>query len=236
MELFYVHPENVSEMELRPDDFERKHIVSTLRKGVGDAVHFTDGQGNLYTGKISQTVPKLIVEIYQKEKKPKPAVEMVLACGFIKQNRMDFILEKGTELGVNRFLFFRSRYATYFSANTGRLQKVVRQALKQSLRFYLPEISVFPGLDDFFAFQPLAETRLLAVDSEQPLLRNVMQLEKIKLEHSVIIAIGPEGGFSAQELQQFSDNGFMGFSLGGHRLRTETAALASIAIVSQYIH
>ncbi len=236
MELFYVRPENVSEHELILDDFERKHILSTLRKNINDPLWVTDGQGGVYKGIIRQTAPRLIVEIAHREQKTEPKPTVTLACGFIKQNRMDFILEKGTELGVGRFVFFRSRFANYFSPNTDRLYKVVRQALKQSLRFYLPEIKVYSDLDRFFADDSGEKTRFVAIDSGYPLLRALTAGKTLQGESSVIIAIGPEGGFSAEEVAQFNDNGFEGFSLGPQRLRTETAAIAAAAIVGQYIH
>ena len=236
MELFYVRPENVSEHELILDDFERKHILSTLRKNINDPLWVTDGQGGAYKGIIRQTAPKLIVEIEHREQKTEPKPTVTLACGFIKQNRMDFILEKGTELGVGRFVFFRSRFANYFSPNTDRLYKVVRQALKQSLRFYLPEIEVYSTLDRFLKEDTMGKARFVAIDSAYPLLRTLTDGEAFKGESSVIIAIGPEGGFSAEEIERFNNNGYKGFSLGPQRLRTETAAIAAAAIVGQYIH
>ena len=236
MELFYVRPENVSEQELILDGFERKHIVSILRKNVNDSLWVTDGQGGLYKGIIRLTAPKLIVGIEHRQQKTEPKPTVTLACGFIKQNRMDFILEKGTELGVGRFVFFRSRFANYFSPNTDRLYKVVRQALKQSLRFYLPSIDVFSTLSAFFRDDSLGQTRLVTVDSSYPSFRALAKTDGTELKDSIVIAIGPEGGFSAEEIEQFNDNGFKGFSLGPQRLRTETAAIAAAAIVGQYIH
>lgn len=236
MELFYVRPENVSEDELVLDDFERKHLVQTLRKKIDDPITVTDGAGRIFSGIIIRTHPKLIVKIQRDERKPRPATRLILACGFIKQNRMDFILEKGTELGVDAFWFFRSRFANYYTTNTARWQKVLRQALKQSLRVYLPQIQVFAGLDDFFAQAARIESRLIAIDAKQPLLATVLANEKTARQPSVLLSVGPEGGFDEAEIKQFLENDFRGFSLGAHRLRTETAALASAAIVSQYIH
>ncbi len=236
MELFYVHPENVFERELVLDDFERKHIVRILRKEINDSIMVTDGAGRIFKGIITGKNPKLVVKIQEQKQKPPKETQIILACGFIKQNRMDFILEKGTELGVDRFWFFRSRYANYFSANTERLHKVIRQALKQSLRVYLPQVEVFASLGELFRAVHSIDTRLIAIDARYPKLTSLFEDKDRNSSRLVIVAVGPEGGFDTAELKQFRDNGFRGFSLGANRLRTETAALASTAIVSQYIH
>lgn len=236
MELFYVSPNNVHETELILDDFERKHVVNTLRKTAGDALTVTDGQGTLFWGEIVQTSPQVRVRILRKEMKETPP-NIALACGFIKQNRMDFILEKGTELGVQTFHFFRSHYANYFSANTTRLQKVVRQALKQSLHYFFPKIFLHPNLEAFFDHQPSSQTlKLIAIDSTYPTLRNLFEQNRWQASTGVMISVGPEGGFTREEIERFKSNGYLGFSLGKHRLRAETAAIASIAGIQQWIN
>lgn len=231
-----MHPENVLETELVFDDFERKHIVQTLRKNTGDRLMVTDGQGTLYSGVIIETNPELKIKILSQEKKAQQRPQLILGCGFIKQNRMDFILEKGTELSVNTFHFFRSRYANYFSTNTKRYQKIVRQALKQSLHVYLPQIRVHAGMDDFLAELPSHQPRFIAVDSTYPDFSQVLQNTMTKNADTVTVVIGPEGGFAEEEIQRFLSRGFHGFSLGNYRLRTETAAIAAISIVKQYIN
>ncbi len=231
-----MRPENVSDDVLILDDFERRHIIATLRKELNDTIFVTDGQGILYTGTIKKTGPPLLVEIQKKEKQAQKSTELILACGFIKQNRMDFILEKGTELGVRQFVFFRSRFTNYFSANQKRFHKVIRQALKQSLRFYLPQIRVFPDLESFFKGTDIKGLRLVAIGAAFPTLREVTESKQNASQPSTVIAVGPEGGFSEEEVQQFEANKFLAYSLGPQRLRTETAAIASVAIVSQYIH
>jgi len=231
-----VRPEDVSDDVLILDDFERRHIIATLRKELNDTIRVTDGQGTLYTGIIKEIGKRLLVEIKDKEIKPRRSVSVTLACGFIKQNRLDFILEKGTELGVERFLFFRSRYANYFTPNLRRFQKVMRQALKQSLQFFLPRVDVYSRLDDFLHNVNRDAEPFIAVDAHYPKLPELLREKSRFPGNSLIVAVGPEGGFTLDELRQFTDFGFKGFSLGPQRLRTETAAIASLAIVNQYIH
>jgi len=232
MELFYVNPEGVNGQTAVLDDFERRHMVKTLRKKTGDLVNLTDGNGHHLIGTISQTTPRLVVQIEQKIKIPLPAAQITLACGFIKQNRLDFILEKGTELGVTHFVFFKSRYANYHSANQNRLIKVVRQALKQSLHFYLPRVTILKSFAEFLKFSEPFQFKLTAIDQTFPAIKQVV---KNSQSNEWLIAIGPEGGFSKEEVADMLDQNFQGISLGSHRLRTETAALSALAFVQQYI-
>ncbi len=233
MELFYVNPEGLNGQIAVLDDFERRHMVQTLRKKTGDLVNLTDGNGHHLIGTISQTTPQLVVQIKQKIRMPMPAEQITLACGFIKQNRLDFILEKGTELGVTHFVFFKSRYANYHSANQNRLLKVVRQALKQSLRFYLPRVTILKSFAEFLEFARPFQLKLAAIDQTFPTIKQVVKNSRSNDEW--LIAIGPEGGFSKDEVAAMLDLNFQGISLGSHRLRTETAALSALAFVQQYI-
>ncbi len=233
MELFYAEPDSIRDDLAILDDFERRHIVQTLRKKEGETIHFTDGRGHHYIGTILQLKPQLTVQIEQKTFLPQPKNPLTLACGFIKQTRLDFILEKGTELGVNHFIFFKSRYANYFSANQQRLNKIIRQALKQSLHFYFPTLTFFRTFEAFLkATQPFG-IRLAAIDRTFPLLKEVLQATPIS--ENMIMVIGPEGGFSSEEIQKLLQHGFTGFSLGNQRLRTETAALSAVSFVKQVI-
>ena len=233
MELFYAEPESIEGKLAVLDDFERRHIVQTLRKKTGDIIHFTDGYGYHYTGTIRQTSPRLAVEIRQKELMPFPDQQLTLACGFIKQNRLDFILEKGTELGVNHFIFFKSRYANYYSANEQRFQKVIRQALKQSLHFYRPALTILTSFQDFLDFSGNFALKLVAIDQSFPALKHI--LDKKTFNRKILITVGPEGGFSNQEIDLLLQENFEGISLGSHRLRTETAAISAVAFVKQFI-
>ncbi|NOX89842.1 MAG: 16S rRNA (uracil(1498)-N(3))-methyltransferase [Calditrichaeota bacterium] len=235
MELFYAKPENVKDHRIILDDFERQHIIHTLRKKVGDILTVTDGRGTLFTSRITQLSPHLELHIESSEKQPFPQTEIILASGFIKQNRMEFILEKGTELGIKKFLFFKSRFANYFSSNTKRYEKIVRQALKQSLQSYLPGIQVFDSFEKFVSYGRSFETRLVAVDPKFSSLFDLFSDGIVDSNKPVLVVIGPEGGFSPEEIELFKNNRFTCFSLGKNRLRTETAAISAISIINHYI-
>ena len=136
MELFFTTNEFINSGRAEFDSFESKHITRTLRKSVGDDLYFTDGLGTRFKGKIIQTTPVLKVNclIDKQFKRQKPL--LTLGVGFIKQNRMDFLIEKATELGVDEFFLFAGKNSNYFSDNISRWQKITRQAIKQSLKIF----------------------------------------------------------------------------------------------------
>ena len=148
MELFYVLPENIDGNYLTLDDFESQHLRTTLRKKEGDEINLTDGCGNHLTGTIRRLKPQVTVNINSKTfyKDNDPVIN--LGIGFIKPGRLEFVLEKGTELGVKKFHIFRSEYSSYYTDNVKRFEKVTRQAIKQSNRFYMPEIYISASLNE----------------------------------------------------------------------------------------
>jgi len=235
MELFFADPEQISGNQVILDEFESRHIMQTLRKKVGEIIHLTNGCGEHFITQIIKDGKRLHLQIEKSEKIAPAAVNIILAVGFIKPNRLEFILEKCTELGVNKFILFRSQFTNYISYNKERFVKIFRQAIKQSLQYYLPEILILDSMDEFLQKTNDTNIRFCAVDANSPPVLDILNSSSILQEDSVLMTIGPEGGFAPEELDQFKINGFQSISLGKNRLRTETAAITSISIIQSFI-
>jgi 16S rRNA (uracil1498-N3)-methyltransferase len=237
MELFYTSPENVGADEIVLDEFERRHMLQTLRKSSGDTIFITDGQGTLYRTRLTAEKPQVRLFIESQEKKTAAGLPLALAVGFIRPNRLDFILEKGTELGVSHFYLIRSAFSNYGTQNINRFQKILRQAIKQSVRYHLPQISAFASLQEFIDSKRAYDVPLAAVDSSYPsLFKTLSRLPNDADKQSFCLTVGPEGGFKQDELGLLKEANFQFVSLGAHRLRTETAAISGISLIQQYIH
>ncbi len=231
MELFFADPAHISPDRAVFDEFESRHILKTLRKTAGDLIDFTDGAGSHYRGEIIRERPALEVRPNLIKRNPTPGIRIIAGIGFIKQSRLDFIIEKGTELGIDRFMFFESKNAAYFTDNIVRWNKISRQAIKQSLRFYLPEFMVFRSFAGFLDAIGEIKFKLLADQSAEVSWPDAVRIMS-RVDDDIIFVIGPEGGLDRQEIDAAIARGFKGVTFGNFRLRTETAVLSAATLVN----
>lgn len=226
MDLFFcpVVSEEASVVTL--DEFESRHIARTLRKKTGDRIALTDGQGGHYSGEITSLKPRVRVHILERTKHDAPQPALHAAMGFIKPQRLEWALEKVTELGATDIHLIRTEHSGYGSANHGRFEKILRQALKQNQRFYLPALHLYKHIHMFIAAVQAVPQKFVAVDAHFPPLAGELQNEGDRL-----ICVGPEGGLSQTEIGLLQDNGFKAVSLGPSRLRAETALLAGLSVL-----
>jgi len=226
MELYFTNSENIKDNEAIFDAFESRHLCKTMRKRIGDTLFFTDGRGRLFQGKITEIKPNIKVHHKLVNHNNESNISLTVGVGFIRHARMDFIIEKGTELGVKKFYLVSSRNSQYYTSNMQRWEKISRQAIKQSLRFHLPDIIPLPDFDKFIKHIDSITHKFLADQDASSTLAELKNSMNLNQGDEVVFSIGPEGGFSQAELQLAKDNGFIPVSLGSHRLRTETALLS----------
>lgn len=198
----------------------------------GDRLEVIDGQGNLYTCNLVDPHSKhAVVEIVDRQSLPSYwDHEIILAVAPTKNmDRMEWMVEKLTEIGVNRVIPLLCRHSERKEIKTERLEKIAVSAMKQSLKAWLPEItamtrvkSVLTGFKEY--------TRLICYcDDEIP---RLYLGRAYRPGQPVIIMIGPEGDFSPEEARLAIAEGWRPVTLGDTRLRTETAAV----VACQTIH
>lgn len=226
MQLFYHDKTSSDSFELDAD--ESKHLIKVLRRGKGDKIHFTDGKGCLIHAFISDPNPKkakILVErrFYQ----PQDDFHIHLAiCPTKNLDRMEWMIEKITEIGVHEVTFIESKHSERIFLKMDRLEKKMIAACKQSLKYHFPVLNGLKPLEEilkearFDSFQ-----RFIAYIDEE----NTRHLiEKSEPNQSYIVLIGPEGDFSKDEIEMALEYHFLPCSLGKSRLRTETAGLAAV--------
>lgn len=212
---------------LLPDE-ESMHCTRVLRLGRGAELTVTDGRGVFYRAVIEEADPRRCrVRIVEQSETPRPwAYGLHLAVAPTKSiDRMEWFLEKATEIGVDSVTLLRCRYSERREVKRERLQRVAVSAMKQSGQAHLPLIEGMTDFADFIAHHAAeAGGRLIAHcrSSELPPLSTSYHRGS-----NALILIGPEGDFSAEEVEMAEAAGFAGVSLGRTRLRTETAALAA---------
>lgn len=213
----------ISDGLVQVHDEEQQHILKVLRIQEGEEVFVTDGAGNLARGNLAFNGKKVIltqVEIY--EKAPLSVQHLHIAIAPTKNiDRIEFFIEKATELGVSEISFILTEQSERRHINIDRLRKQSVAASKQSLRRYFPKINDLVKLPEFIKNIEAERTFVAHCDS-------VFQREsihRIPLFGDMTVLIGPEGDFSPNEIKILVESGVQAVSLGNQRLRTETAGV-----------
>lgn len=231
MSRFYVPKENVKKDEIMIDGKEAHHILDVMRMAEGDKIVAFDGTGCEYSGfikKIDQKSKIVTLKIVRTERPaPESAPEVVLAQAVPKQNKMDFVIEKATELGAKRIIpVITQRTIARPSDGSKKVQRWRKLALassKQCGRRDVPKIEKVTLFKEVLSLMPMYDLVLMAClkDETIPLKKALDGFEKGK----VLILIGPEGDFTPQEIEAASKDNCRFVSLGKRVLRSETAGL-----------
>lgn len=228
-EFFYTPPENFTAgfVELAGD--EHHHLTRVLHRKIGDRVTVVDGAGNAAVdGEIvfsDRAVTRIKIHVI-KHKLGEPAVHLTLAQAVPKGARFDWVVEKATEIGVSAFIPLISEHSEVNpgSGKTERWRRLTLAAMKQSCR------SVWPNVNEPTPFFELCQTiekfdlAILAHPTENDILRD---LATQAMPKNVLLMVGPEGGFTEEEIEAAQKSGCKLLSLGPRRLRSETAGLVA---------
>lgn len=241
MELFFVEP--LREGVLPLSEEESVHLRSVLRLGVGARVMLTDGAGRMAEGVVLDAAARaVVVEMGAPQFRARTLAEQsrVLVAPPKQTERLEWIVEKAVELGVGAIQWVESSRCERGRVNIDRLTRVARAAMKQSLGCYLPRIDPLTPLPKCLAehYAGSARTELRAVahieEGVSPFPSLAQRLAEAGAMRPLSLAIGPEGGFTPEEVNLLREHGFLCVSLGAKRLRVETAVLAGLALFSQW--
>lgn len=194
----------------------------------GDELYVVDGRGFRYRCRLANAHPKhAAIEIVDREHMPLPWKQNITVAVAPTKNidRMEWLVEKLVEIGINRFVPIKCRYSERKEIKTERLEKIAISAMKQSLKAVLPEIMPMTKFADLMRMP--CEQRFIAYCDPSIPRRNLSDL--YVPGHDALILIGPEGDFSTEEIKTALVSGYHPVTLGDNRLRTETAALYSAA-------
>ena len=229
---FFVEPTAINGTYITIEGDEAKHIARVLRKQEGEMLWVADGNGTAYEVVI-RSISLHTVEceiVYAHQHHHEPDIEVTLAVAQLKNpSRMEWIIEKGTELGVRRFIPLITNRTIAKSSKEERWQNIALAAMKQSGRCVLPQIYPPTKFETLLNNIGAYEMKLIPYERTDSVLFIGEVLRLRTPPRSVIIIIGPEGGFTEEEITAAEQANFMQVSLGRRRLRTETAAIVSAA-------
>lgn len=229
---FYISSFDRSQSSVLLDETNSKHAIQVLRLKKGDALLLTDGGGHLINGVVADEHRKAC-EVQIASVQQIPAVEdpVTLAVSPLKNtSRLEWLLEKVTELGVHRIIPLRCDRTEKENVRTDRLRSVLISAMLQSKQCWLPVLD---------APRPFADLLQLASSFDHRCIAYCGEAQKVALTNwhrgkgSTLVCIGPEGDFTPEEHALALRHGFSTVHLGTNRLRTETAAMVAVALLMQ---
>lgn len=234
MRRFFIEGKLGETMEIRGQD--ARHIAKVLRLEPGGEIFVADKDGQVGKAVIqsahSETVTLVLRELV--EASSEPPVQVWLAQGLPKSDKMELIVQKAVELGAAGVIpmttdFCTVQYDDSKKANrVSRWQKIAQEAAKQCGRNVVPEILPIRSLAEVLAEGGEASLFMLYESEQADTLKEALRASEAK---TFILLVGPEGGFSPAEAELCRKNGVRSVSLGPRILRTETAAIAGLTMV-----
>ena len=227
MNLFYTTL--IEDNWLLLDAEEARHCAQVLRKQPGDVIYVVDGEGGFHESELIEVHKKSCKASILKTTKPyKPRnCYLHIAIAPTKNiSRFEWFLEKATEIGIDEITPLLCFHSERRNIRLDRLEKVLIAAMKQSVKAYLPKLNPLTKFKDFIStFHGSENKKGYIAHCHQDDVNHLK--ENYKPPQDVTILIGPEGDFSAAEINQAFAKSFEEVSLGTSRLRTETAGIVA---------
>lgn len=233
MELFF--SQNIQGDILSLDTDESVHCVRVLRHREGDEIDVIDGEGNLMHCILLDADPKGASARILNTRKgfgAHPYRLTMAVCPTKNSDRFEWFAEKATEIGLDVLAPVIGEHSERKVLNTGRLERLVKSAAKQSLKGAVPRILQPQSVKEFIESAPCDALKMICYcfDGEKHSIQELLPTYKGD-PAEIIILIGPEGDFSNAEAELALSRGWQPVSLGNSRLRTETAALVAVTMV-----
>lgn len=216
-----------------------RYIKSVLRMKKGEHLILFDGAGWEYEAEIKTFLADGIsVEVLKKNRIPDETVKISLFQALPKAHKMDFIVQKATELGADRIVSFQSARSVprlspdKVRAKISRWRSIATEAARQCGRADIPGIVGIVSFEEMFAYSEREPLKIIFWEEESERgIKEVMRDKKYAGVNDISVVIGPEGGFSRKEIESAADKGFISVTLGKNILKVETAALTILSII-----
>jgi 16S rRNA (uracil1498-N3)-methyltransferase len=227
------------------DEEDRHHIVKVMRMQIDDQIICVDPEGKQAVCRLAEiTDERVVADVVQwKEESPELPITITIASGLPKGDKLEWIIQKGTELGAHQFLPFSAARSVVkwdekkAAKKIDRWQKIAKEAAEQSHRAVMPEIISPMTFKALLGKSKEYQYKLAAFEEESRKGEAAVfasTLKQMKQGESLLIVFGPEGGLADEEVELLQEHGFKLCGLGPRILRTETAPLYTLAAISYH--
>jgi 16S rRNA (uracil1498-N3)-methyltransferase len=238
---FFVQPDQIAGQRVTLANEQARQIASVLRLRERDQIAVLDNSGWQYDVRLERVTTDYVTGaiVARSRAEREPAARLTLYQAMLKKDNFEWVLQKGTEIGVARFVPLiteRSvvRQKDLKAAKAQRWQRIISEAAEQSGRGFLPELAAPMELDEALAAAREFDSALMpwVQERESGLVNQVKDLPETqeKVGPRIALFIGPEGGFSEEETARAQKAGVQPVSLGPRILRSETAAVVAAAL------
>jgi 16S rRNA (uracil1498-N3)-methyltransferase len=235
----YIHRDAWNKPSVDLSDDESHHLLHVLRVKVGQKIEVFNGEGGTGIASVETTGRDAVtVRILERAEQKRPGVQFALIQALPREQKMDLIIQKATELGASEILPVTTEHAVVqlkqdrSEGKRERWEKIALNAAKQCGTAWLPKISTAQSLPAFLSGHRHFDALLVcALDENTRPIRDALQSIKSRPMASVGVLVGPEGDFSAAEMESIRAAGAIPVSLGGSVLRSETAAIYALSVL-----
>ncbi|NLV16204.1 MAG: 16S rRNA (uracil(1498)-N(3))-methyltransferase [Syntrophomonadaceae bacterium] len=240
MRRFYVAQQNITDTIVSITGEEAHHIANVLRMHPDESIIIFDGSGWDYEIRLQSISSRLVTGhiISRTLNSAEPPLSITLVQGLAKGEKMDFIIQKAVEVGVNRIIPIHCDYSVVRlegkkpTARVERWNRMAIEACKQCGRSQPPPVEMVSGLEDVLKKTADRPRIIFYEQSKERGLNDIInQHRRLFLEQGLTVFVGPEGGFSPAEVHKVQEAGGWIAGLGPRILRTETAGLVALSIL-----
>ncbi|ULA62544.1 MAG: Ribosomal RNA small subunit methyltransferase E [Nitrospira sp.] len=242
MPVFFLPPAAITPPSITVPPSLQTHLRDSLRLEIGEQIWVCDEQGSRYLMELTRvTKQELTGRILSTSQEPaRTAPRLRLAQALLKGEKMDWVIQKATELGVSEIVPLQSRHTIVqlrperLDAQLARWQRIALEAAQQSEQWHRPVIAQPHTLTAWLATHPAPTLSLILTERQNGQSLRTLTLPTGNTE-SVSILIGPEGGWSKEETAQAEQAGATFITLGPQILRAETAAIVAVGILQSHL-
>mgnify|MGYP003311649625 CR=1 FL=1 len=212
------------------------HLTRVMRAKPGTQIEVVS-EGKVYLCETTSFSPLKIEVIQELQGNSELPSKVILVAALVKGEKMDLVLQKATELGVSEIVLLETERTIVKIKDESKLErfrKILKEASEQSKRTVIPTLNRVISINKLSEVN--ADVKMIAYENEKGSTNSFNKLvNSVKTGQSVAIVIGPEGGFSENEVEQANKLGFTSVGLGKRILRAETAVFYTLSVIANYL-